>query len=148
VVGGRNGLPVAAAMKPGNDGLRFLLELVVLLSLGYWGYQVTNSPLRWVLLVVAPLVAAVVWSIWVAPKSSSALRDPWRLLLELVVFGAAVAALAWADRPAWAAVIAALVVLHLGLTFVLGQRGPGAREDEDRASDPPPVDSPHGSRVA
>jgi hypothetical protein len=49
-------------------------------------------------------------------------RDPWRLVVELVVFGSAVAALLDADQPVLAIVLGAAVALHLALTFVLGQR--------------------------
>jgi hypothetical protein len=45
-----------------------------------------------------------------------------RFLLELLVFGAGVVALAAADQAKTALVLGALVMVHLGLTFVLGQR--------------------------
>jgi hypothetical protein len=48
--------------------------------------------------------------------------DPVRLLLEVAVFGSGVAALLAAGSTALALVFAALVVVHLGLTFALGQR--------------------------
>jgi hypothetical protein len=45
-----------------------------------------------------------------------------RLLLEVAVFGSGVAALLAAGSTALALVFAALAVVHLGLTFGLGQR--------------------------
>jgi hypothetical protein len=48
--------------------------------------------------------------------------DPVRLLIELGVFGAGVAALFAADAVVLAVVFAALAMLHLALTFALGQR--------------------------
>jgi hypothetical protein len=59
---------------------------------------------------------------FVAPKASCPTVDPVRLLLELSVFGSGVAALLAAGSTALALVFAALVVVHLGLTFALGQR--------------------------
>ena len=74
------------------------------------------------LVVAAPLAVAIVWGRWMAPRSSTRVGDPWRLIIELLVFGSAVAALARADQPVLAAVLAAATALHLALTFVLEQR--------------------------
>jgi Protein of unknown function (DUF2568) len=70
----------------------------------------------------APLLAAALWGAFVAPKASRPAVDPVRLLLEAAVFGSGVAALLLAGSTALAVVLAALVVLHLALTFALGQR--------------------------
>jgi hypothetical protein len=48
--------------------------------------------------------------------------DPLRLLLEVAVFAAGGAALFAADQAELALIFAALVLAHLSLTFVLGQR--------------------------
>jgi hypothetical protein len=69
-----------------------------------------------------PLLVAVVWGRFIAPKVSHPTRDPLRLLLEVTVFGADVAALLAADRTAFGLVFAALVLVHLSLTFALDQR--------------------------
>jgi hypothetical protein len=45
-----------------------------------------------------------------------------RLVLEIAVFGAGVAALCLAGPTALAIVFGVLVVVHLALTFALGQR--------------------------
>jgi len=41
---------------PANLGLRFLLELIALFSLGLWGWRTAEGPLRWVLVLGLPLV--------------------------------------------------------------------------------------------
>jgi hypothetical protein len=105
-----------------NDGLRFLLELAVLASLAYWGVSEHGGLAQWVLGLGAPAAAAVVWGAFVAPKAAHPATDPLRLLLELAVFGSGVAALAAADKPGLALVFAALALVHLALTFALGQR--------------------------
>ena len=48
--------------------------------------------------------------------------DPVRLLLEVAAFGTGLAALLASGRTVLGLVFAGLVVLHLGLTFALGQR--------------------------
>ena len=109
-------------MGAANDGLRFLLELGVLGALGWWGFTTAHGAQRWLLGIGAPVAAAVVWAMFVNPNGSQATADPVRLLLELVVFGAGVAALAAAGYRRPARVFGALVAVHLILTFVLDQR--------------------------
>ena len=109
-------------MTYANDGLRFLLELAALGSMAYWGFSEFGGVAQWVLGLGVPLLAAAVWGRFVAPKASHPSTDPQRLLLELLVFGGGVVALAAAGETTLAVVFGALVVLHLGLTFALGQR--------------------------
>jgi len=109
-------------MRPANDGLRFLLELCALAAVAYWGWSEHGGVWRWVLVVAAPLAVATLWGKTIAPKARRRVRDPWRLVVELVVFGGAVAALLDADQPVLASVLGSAVAVHLALTFVLGQR--------------------------
>ena len=89
-------------------GLRFLLELCALAALAVWGGQAGESVFVDVLLAVAaPVVAAVVWGAFVAPRAAVSVREPVRMVIELVVFGAAGLALAEAGHVA------------LGVVFVL-----------------------------
>jgi Protein of unknown function (DUF2568) len=105
-----------------NDGLRFLLELGVLASAAYWASQAVGGPGRWALAVALPVVGAGVWARWIAAKSVTAAPDPWRLVLEVTVFGSAAAALAAASETVMAIALAALAAVHLALTFALDQR--------------------------
>jgi anti-sigma-K factor RskA len=110
-------------MRAANDGLRFSLELCALAAVAHWGWSEHGGVWRWVLVVGAPLAVAVLWGNTIAPKAKRRVGDPWRLVVELLVFGSAVAALADADRTVLAIVLGAAVAAHLALTFVLGQRG-------------------------
>ena len=109
-------------MGPANDGLRFTLELAALASLSYWGFAEHDGGLQWLLGLGMPLLAAVVWGAFVAPKASRPTTDPVRLLLELAIFGGGVAALWAADSHVLAFGFGVLVVLHLAFTFLLDQR--------------------------
>ncbi len=64
----------------------------------------------------------MVWALFVTPKGSLAVEDPVRLVLELAIFGAGIAALAGLGRSGLAAGFGIVVVIHLGLTFPLDQR--------------------------
>jgi hypothetical protein len=105
-----------------NDGLRFLLEIGVLAALGVWGFTAHAGASRWLFGLGAPLLVAVAWTLVVTPNGSLAVGDPWRLLLELVIFGAGIAALAAIGRGRLALTFAILVFVHLVSTFVLDQR--------------------------
>ncbi len=75
-------------------GIRFFLELGVLVALAVWGLQAIDGPTRYALAIGAPVVAAVVWGMLVAPTARYRLDDPSRLLVEVLVFGAGIGALA------------------------------------------------------
>ena len=109
-------------MHAANDGLRFSLELSALAAVAYWGWSEHGGVWRWVLVIAAPLAVALLWGKTIAPKAKRRVRDPWRLVVELLVFGSAVAALLDADQVTLAIVLGSAVALHLALTFVLGQR--------------------------
>jgi hypothetical protein len=107
-----------------NLGLRFFLELALLGAVGYWGFSEFDGVVSVVVGLGAPLLIAVVWGTFMSPKASRPVYDPVRIVLEVVLFGAGAAALAAADASTLAIVFAALVLLHLGLTFPLRQRSP------------------------
>jgi hypothetical protein len=109
-------------VAPANDGFRFFLELAMLASLAYWGFHSHDGAVEWILGLGAPLLVAVAWGVFVSPKAAIRVTDPLRLPLELLLFGAGVAALAAAGSEGLAIVFGALVAIHLVLTFPLGQR--------------------------
>ena len=87
--------------------IRFLCELGMLAGLAYWGFRVGDGGGAWLLGIGAPVLAAAIWGAFVAPKASWPVPVPVRLVIELVLFGAAVAALAAAGQPVLAATLAA-----------------------------------------
>ena len=77
-----------------NLALRFVLELCALGALGYWGSRAGGGPVSGsVLALGTPLVVAVAWGIFVAPRARVSLPLAGRLAVELAVFGSATAAL-------------------------------------------------------
>lgn len=67
--------------------IRFLLELCILVIFGYWGFQTGgNTLMKFLLGLGAPILFAVVWGTFLAPKSPRRLDEPWLSLLELVIF--------------------------------------------------------------
>ena len=104
--------------KSANLALRFLLELCALGALGYWGFMVGENGFVKILLGIgAPLLAAVVWGLFVSPKAAVPLELPLRLVPEALVFGSAIVALFATGHPVLA--VALLVVAAVNRVLVL-----------------------------
>ena len=96
-----------------NLALRFILELCAMAALAYWGwYAVGGLAARLALGIGAPLAAAFVWGLFVAPKR--AIQAPFyvRLAFELLVFGLAVAGLFAAGQAGWALALAVVYAIN------------------------------------
>jgi hypothetical protein len=106
---------------PINLGVRFLLELSILASLGYWGWTEHDGIWRFLWGAGLPLAAAILWGTFRVPNDpgDAPVQVPGlvRLLLELALFGAAVGLLVAADRSVTATVLGAVVVLHYAVSY-------------------------------
>ena len=58
--------------NPLNLGLRFILELVMLYALGFWGWTRHAGFLRYLLTIGLPLLAAGLWGVFRVPEDASA----------------------------------------------------------------------------
>jgi Protein of unknown function (DUF2568) len=106
-------------VRAANLMLRFVLELCALAALAYWGIRTGTSGLAKVALGVgAPLLAAIAWGLFVAPRARVRVSEPVRLAVELLVFAAAVAGLAATGRTALAVVMAVAVAVSSTLVRV------------------------------
>lgn len=113
---------VLATLKLANLALSFVLELCLLVALGYWGFETGTSPFAKVALGIgAPLLAAIIWGVFMAPRASVPLPEPWHLVLAVVLFGAAAAALYVAGHPTLAWVLALVFVINRILIYVWQQ---------------------------
>lgn len=102
--------------------LKFLLELASLVAAGYWGFHLTDiGILRWALALAVPAVAAVIWSIWIAPRAEHRLDQPWLVIAQLTVFGLAALALWATGQPALAVALGSAAALVETLLLVIRQ---------------------------
>jgi hypothetical protein len=109
-------------LKIVNLGLRFLLELCTLAALAYWGFHTGQGwLLKTALGIGAPLLAAVVWGAFVAPKAVVSVSAPARLALELAVFASAVAGLAAARQTSLAWTLGVAYAINRILIAIWGQ---------------------------
>jgi hypothetical protein len=111
-----------AALKSSNLIVTFLLELAMLAALAYWGLQTDASlPVRIALGVGTPLVVALIWARFMAPKSRRRLTGTPYLVLKAVLFGAAAIALVVTGEPALALVFVVMAVINQALMMVWKQ---------------------------
>lgn len=96
-----------------NLVLRFALELCALSALAFWGAHVDASRAATLTLaILAPLIAAVAWGLFVSPKAQIRAPRLIRLSIELAVFLAAAGGLVAAGEIGWAIAYSAAVVAH------------------------------------
>jgi len=107
-----------------NLGYRFLLEMVALAVYGYWGWNVSDSALRYLLVLVLPLVAAIIWGTFAVlddPSRSGKAPVPisgiLRLILELVFFALAAYALFNNGKESIARIFAGAALVHYLLSY-------------------------------
>jgi hypothetical protein len=109
-------------IKGANLLLRFLLELCALGAVGYWGFKTGGGMAAKVGLGIgAPLVIAVVWAVFVSPRAPVRLHLPLSLLLQVLIFGLAAAALATTGHRTLAWAFVALVVINALFMYAWGQ---------------------------
>jgi hypothetical protein len=110
------------ALKSINVAIRFLLDICVLIAVGYWGFKTGSGWLLKILLGIGtPLLIAAIWGTFGAPKASMQLHGFMLMLLEVVVFGSGVAALYATKNYASAWGFAVIIIINRILMFVWKQ---------------------------
>ncbi|MGF6849604.1 hypothetical protein QFZ51_004839 [Chitinophaga sp. W3I9] len=106
---------------PVNLAVRFLLEILMLMILGYWGWRLGNGWWSYVLVVVFPLTAAVLWGVFRIPNDPKAapvaIPGVARLLLELFLFGLAAWALYSLGYLRESIALAVVVIIHYAVSW-------------------------------
>ena len=108
-------------MRAVNDGVRFILEICALAAICWWGWQPGGSSASRRLLAVAGVVLlAVVWAVF-RSESDAIVEVPTavRILIEVVAFGAATAALVAVGRTRLAAAFAVVAGINELLEYML-----------------------------
>lgn len=106
-----------------NALLAFLAELGGLAAFAIWAATLPVATwLRVLLAVAVPVVAAVIWGLFCAPRAVVALPPAVVVALKLVVLACAVAALVAAGHPWWALTLA---VVAIGSAVIAARFGTG-----------------------
>jgi hypothetical protein len=113
----------AVADVNANDVVAFVVEMVALGLLAVLGWQASDStPVQIVLAIGLPLLAALLWGLFAAPRARIQ-SDSLRLATKLLVLGAGVVAGFLVLPLGWAIVVAVVVVANTVFMYV----GPFAR---------------------
>jgi hypothetical protein len=86
-------------LKGLNLLVRFLLEICMLAAVGYWGFKTGSGwAVRVILGIGLPVLIAVVWGMFVAPKAMYPLHGAAHLALGFILLGSGAAALFLSGR--------------------------------------------------
>jgi hypothetical protein len=113
-------------LKMLNLAVRFLLELCMLAAVGYWGFK-THS-VWWMKIVFGiglPVLIAVLWGIFLAPKASHPLRGISFLALEMFLFASGALALFASGKSALGWVYTIVLLVNKILLTTWNQKAPG-----------------------
>lgn len=81
-------------LKGINLAVRFLLELCMLAAVGYWGFETQSGwAMKLILGIGLPLLIAVIWGLFVAPRAIYPLSGIPNLVLALILLGSGAVAL-------------------------------------------------------
>jgi len=111
---------MVSTLKWLNVGLRALMELGIVVALGYWGYKTGDSTAMKILLAIgAPLIGFGFWGL-IDFRNAGSFAEPLRLIQELVITG--LAAFAWysAGAQTWGWALGLLSFIHHVLVYALG----------------------------
>jgi hypothetical protein len=87
-------------LKGLNLLVRFLLELCMLAAVGYWGFRTQSGwPLKILFGIGVPVLIAVLWGMFIAPKAIRPLSGASYLTLELILFASGSVALFASGKP-------------------------------------------------
>ena len=106
-------------LQTSNAAISFLLELVMLAAFAIWGFHGEKSIwLKWLIGIGLPLLTAILWGIFFAPRSVYRLTGMAYILLSLLLFLLGAAALYYAGRPVLAIAFALVAVINRLLILV------------------------------
>jgi uncharacterized protein DUF2568 len=101
--------------------IRFIVELLGIAAVAYWGWQTGPEGFGRVLLAVGAAVGLiVVWAFVVAPKADNPLSQQVRDVIGTVLLLVAAGGLAAAGEPTLATVFAAVIVIDWLAIVVIG----------------------------
>ncbi len=108
--------PLAPGMRARPTGVEIgsvLCGVAAFVTLAIWGF--TGWPFPWNLVagIGAPLLAILVWALFVSPRAVLAVHPFIRAIVELFVYAAATIAW-WSMGQAWIGLIFAIVAVTFG----------------------------------
>jgi len=105
-----------------NLAVRFFLELCMYAAVGYWGFKTQSSWMLKILFGIGlPVLMAVLWGTFLAPKATRPLSGASFLILELVLFSTGAFALFASGKPTLGWIYTIVLVINKIVLTVLKQ---------------------------
>ena len=105
-----------------NLAVRFLLELCLLAAVGYWGFKTNQGWIMKIILGIGlPILIAVLWGLFVAPRALYPLSGIPYLILELMLLGSGAVALFASGQANLGWIYTAILVINKVLLTVWKQ---------------------------
>lgn len=101
------------------ETIRFVLEIGALVALSWWGFAGWDLPWNIVLGITLPVLFALIWGLFVAPKAVFTIDNYARGLIEILLMASAALAILFLGQG-WLAAIFALAATVTG--FIAGLR--------------------------
>jgi hypothetical protein len=112
------------SQNPLNLVVRFILEMVALVAIGYGGWHAVDGFWRYLLAIALPLIAAFLWGAFRPPNEphhpshdTFAVSGVVRLLIEAVVFGGGAWGFFSTGASTWGWLFVAILLLHYALSY-------------------------------
>ena len=104
-----------------NKLIVFLLEIVMIISFSCFGFQRgPNLYMKWMLATVLPVISALLWGYFAAPKSSYRLPMPYLAIFRALIFLAASYCLYKCNKTNMAIYVAILSIVTQFLSYYYG----------------------------
>ncbi|WP_170138882.1 YrdB family protein [Oceanobacillus chungangensis] len=101
-------------------GLLFCLEVAGLIAFFYWGFHLDRGLFfKFLFGVGTPVLVAIFWGLYLAPKASYPVTDPMFSILQIMVFSLAAAALHFSGKSILGVTFLITVLLTKFFIFVL-----------------------------
>lgn len=104
-------------LKNANIGFSFILEVVGIIILSYWGFSFYSSKVVQIILGIGlPLTLIVIWGIWCAPSSGHSLVKISLIILKCTLFGLITLCLIHRKHELLGITFAISVIVNLGIS--------------------------------
>jgi len=109
---------------PVNLMIRFILELLVLASVGYWGWKKFDGTWQYVLGIGLPILMTIIWGTFAVPddpsrsgKAPIPISGLLRLLIEFIFFALAVWVLYDLQQYKLSYILGGIVIIHYVVSY-------------------------------
>lgn len=111
-------------LHPINLAVRIILEIIALISVGIWGWNKTDSFLKFVLAIGLPILLGAIWGTFAVPDDPSrsgqtviATSGVIRLVIELGIFTIATLAIYNQGQQKFSYIFAIIVIIHYLISY-------------------------------